>query len=96
MGTDAIVKFSPENLKVTGFDLDRARVMYQSLLDGTPDVILAFGPVSAQAITGRPEYAKPTILFGAVNRDIVTIDETLRSSGISNFTYVVTSHSYLS
>jgi len=94
VGVDATVRFSSEDLRETDFDLVRARAMYQSLLDGTPDVILAFGPISAQAVTGQPEYPKPTILFGTINRDVIVIDEDRTSSGINNFTYVVTSQSY--
>ncbi len=96
VGTDATIRFSVENLLQTDYDLGRAQAMYQALLDGTPDVILAFGPVSAQAVASRSDYPKPTILFGAVNRDLVAFDEERTGSGISNFTYVVTSQSYAS
>ena len=37
---------------------------------------------------------KPTLLFGAVNLDLIEIDEDLETSGIDNFNYLITSQSY--
>ncbi len=94
VGADATIELSKENVRDVAFDPVRARAMYQSLIEGPPDLILAFGPISAQAVIGHPEYPKPTILFGGVNRQMISLDGDRVSSGIHNFTYVVTSRSF--
>ncbi len=45
-------------------------------------------------MSGRSSYPKPTILFGAVNRDLVDVDLEKATSGIHNFTYLIESESY--
>lgn len=94
VGTDAVVRYSAADLRENGFDLDRARSQYQELIDDEVDLVLAIGPVTSQAISELGTYPTPTIVFGALNLDRVAIDATSESSGIDNFTYVVTSQSY--
>ena len=94
VGSAAVVEFSPQNAVESLFDATRADELYARLVEGSVDVILAFGPVAAEAVAGRPEYPKPTILFGALNREVVDIDPSRETSGIPNFTYLTTSSSY--
>ena len=95
VGADGIVSLSPENMRVTDREAAEAGAIYEDLLDGPVDVILAFGPASAEAMSARDGYPKPTILFGAINQDLVPIDESRVTSGIDNFTYVVDARSYI-
>jgi len=94
VGSAAVVRFSPENTVESQFNAARAEELYGRLVAGDVDVILAFGPVAAEAVAGRPEYPKPTILFGALNQDVVDVGPSRETSGIPNFTYVTTSNSY--
>ena len=94
VGEDAVVSFSERDLASSEYDLDAARTEYQLLLDGPADVILAFGPVVNEAVWDRETYPKPTILFGAMNQDLIPVGGVQPISGIDNFTYVLTSQSY--
>lgn len=93
VGQDATVVFG-EVLR-NGFNLQRAQLNYETLInDTTTDIILAFGTLNNLVITNQTIHKKPTILFGAVNGDLVTIDPNKQSSEIDNFTYLITSQSY--
>ena len=94
VGNDATIKISPQGILVNNFDSDTARKQYADLLKGEVDIILAFGPTNNDVIVKQSNYPKPTILFGAVNTDIVPIDSGKTVSGIKNFTYILLSSSY--
>ncbi|WP_190808751.1 TolC family protein [Flagellimonas sp. S3867] len=94
VGEDADIQFPQENILVNDFDLMKARQNYDQLLNNDTDIILAFGIVNNQIISPIKVHEKPTILFGAVNRDLHDLDLTNTSSGIENFTYLVESESY--
>ena len=94
VGEDADVYFPPQNVLVNDFDLSKAEENYQQLLENNTDIILAFGVVNNVVISNQSNYPKPTILFGAVNRDLVNVDLEKATSGIDNFTYLIESESY--
>lgn len=94
VGEDAEVRFPPQSVRANEFDQATAEAHYEALLQGSTDIILAFGPVNSQVITAQEIHEKPTILFGAVDRDVIQLDDTRATSGIDNFTYLVAQQSY--
>ncbi len=94
VGQDAEISFPPELILSNNFNLATAEQQYQTLLDNDTDIILAFGVVNNAIIEKQTVHKKPTILFGAVNRDVIGIDLSKASSGIENFTYLVESESF--
>lgn len=94
VGEDAVIHFSDEYRLSNDLNLEKAEVNYQTLLNAEVDIILAFGVINNTIITKKKVFPKPTILFGAVNEDLLTFDQEKQSSGITNFTYLVASRSY--
>lgn len=94
VGAQATIRMVEENVRPNGFDQARAEEIYQSMVDGEIDLILAFGPVTASVVSGRASYPKPTVLFGGVNRDLLELPETGATSGVPNFTYMISAESY--
>ncbi len=94
LGPDVVVLLSPENVLVSEFDPATAQATYQAHLDSEVDIILAIGLVVGQVVSRELEFPKPTIVFGALNVDLIDLPDDRPTSGIDNFTYVVTSHSY--
>jgi outer membrane protein TolC len=94
VGSDANIVFSKQGILANNFDIKLARRQYQELQKSSVDIILAFGPINNEVIVNQKSYPKPTILFGAVNTDVVDIDAAKRVSGIRNFTYILLSNSY--
>ncbi len=94
VGEDATISFSESNILVNNYNLKKAEEDYNKLINNETDIILAFGIVNNEIVSKQTVYKKPTILFGAVNRDFSTIDFTKATSGINNFTYLVESESY--
>ncbi len=94
VGNDASVTIRSQDIKVNAFDGDLAAQHYRDLLKSNVDVILAFGPVNNALITSQKRFPKPTILFGAVNSDLLEPTQGAQGSGIKNFTYIVTPISY--
>ena len=94
VGEDANIDFSAQNLLVNDFDFDQANTNYQQLLSNETDIILAFGTVNGSVLTEQTSYKKPTLLFGAVNRDFVDLKEIDKTSGVNNFSYLITSQSF--
>ena len=94
VGNDAEIVYGEKNLLVNNFDAELAEQQYQALVAGNVDIILAFGPVNNQVISNLTKHAKPTILFGAINTDVNGIDYQKQSSGINNYSYVITPSSY--
>ncbi len=93
VGADAVVRFNRANILEHSFDVTVAEAQYQQLVDSSVDLVLAFGPVTARAVGGRETFPIPTILFGAVHNDALNFPTDRTTSGIDNFTYVVTSQS---
>lgn len=94
VGEDAIINFPKQNMLVNNYDLQKARENYNTLLQNETDIILAFGVINNVIISKQTSHDKPTILFGAVNKDISGIDMSKKTSGIRNFTYLIDSKSY--
>jgi len=94
VGEDAIIRFSDEHLLTNELNLVKAEANYQELLTSEVDIILAFGLINNAIITKQKVFPKPTILFGAVNEDFLTIDKENQTTGIPNLTYLVTSRSH--
>ena len=94
VGNDASINISTDNIKVNNFDIELARKHYHEMLKSNADIILAFGPVNNELLVQQQKHSKPTILFGAVNTDVITLDASRKVSGVHNFTYILTSLSY--
>ncbi|MCE2613263.1 TolC family protein [Flavobacteriaceae bacterium D16] len=94
VGEDAEVRFPREFLLANELNMERAEINYNQLLTSDIDIILAFGPINNVVIAKQEEYPKPTILFGAVNEDFLSIETTNETSGIPNFTYLIVNRSY--
>ncbi|MBT8181039.1 MAG: TolC family protein, partial [Eudoraea sp.] len=94
VGEDAIIRFSNEYILSNDLNLVKAEANYQSLVTSEVDIILAFGLMNNSVINKQTTFPKPTILFGAVNEDFIAIEKENQSSGIPNFTYLVTSRSH--
>lgn len=95
VGQDAIITFPTNSLLVNNYNLEKATQNYNTLLNNATDIILAFGVVNSKIIEAQTTYKKPTILFGAINKDFNSIDVTKVTSGVKNFTYLINSQSYL-
>lgn len=94
VGEDATIRFPESSVLVNNFDATQAAANYQTLLANDTDLIIAFGPTNNLIISSQTTHAKPTILFGAVNQDVVQLDTTQTTSGIDNFTYLISWQSY--
>jgi len=94
VGEDATISFSDDNVLVNDFSLERATANYNTLLNGDTDIILAFGLVNNTVISKLRTFEKPTILFGAINKDFDFIDTNKTTSVTSNFTYIILPQSY--
>lgn len=94
VGEDAVIIFQDDYVLVNNFNLKKAEENYKQLLSNDTDIILAFGPINSQIISRLTVHQKPTILFGAVNRDLNAIDINKETSGVENFTYLLESESY--
>ena len=94
VGEDATIQFSNENVFSNELNLARAETNYQALVNSEVDIILAFGVINNAVITKKTTFPKPTILFGAVNEDFLSIEKENQTSGIENLTYLIASKSY--
>ena len=94
VGEDANIVFPDYGLLVNNFSLETARSNYNQLMQNDIDIILAFGVLNNEIISPLTVHEKPTILFGAVNRDVQQLDLSKTTSGIENFTYLIESESY--
>lgn len=92
VGEDALISF--RTVLENNLNIATARKNYQTLLNDETDIILAFGTINNIVITELKVHEKPTILFGAINSDLIDIDKNKESSGINNFTYLISSQSY--
>ncbi|MEL6918417.1 MAG: hypothetical protein AAFO99_11880, partial [Bacteroidota bacterium] len=87
VGEDANVSFPDEHILINGYDLETARNNYLTLEQNSSDIILALGPINNEVVGNIEVFKKPTILFGAVNSDLIDFDFERKVSGIENFTY---------
>jgi outer membrane protein TolC len=94
VGEDAIITFPVESRLSNDFNLENARIHYETLINNDTDLIIAFGPINNTVISGQTTHLKPTILFGAVNKDFGYIEDNRQTSGIPNFSYMVASGSF--
>lgn len=94
VGEDAIIRYPEGSLLSNDFNLEKAAANYEALVQSEVDIILAFGIINNKYIATKTTFSKPTILFGAVNKDFVKIEDDNQTSGIANFTYLIASRSY--
>lgn len=94
VGEDAIINFSESTVLVNSYNLQKAERNYNALISGNTDIILAFGVINNEIVNKQSIHKKPTILFGAINRDFSKIDFTKTASGVNNFTYLIESESF--
>tara|TARA_R110000787_G_scaffold13816_2_gene42968 strand:- start:7578 stop:9890 length:2313 start_codon:yes stop_codon:yes gene_type:complete len=94
VGEDASIRFSEANLLVNNYNLEKASVNYNTLLNSNTDIILAFGLINNVVISKLKTHQKHTILFGAINEDFNYFELEKGASGISNFTYLITPQSF--
>ena len=94
VGEDANIVFTPFDDNSNNFNIGKIRANYQSLINDDTDILLAFGAISNKIITEQSLHKKPTILFGAVNIDIIDIENRNNTSGINNLNYLIASQSY--
>ena len=94
VGEDAIIEYAPENVLINQYNLEKASLNYQTLLNNDTDIIIAFGLVNNQLISNLSDHKKPTILFGAVNNDFDHFTDNNTTSGIFNFTYLIAPQSF--
>ena len=94
VGEDAEIRFPDEFLLTNDFSITKAQANYESLVNSEADIILAFGVINGKILTERKEFSKPTILFGGVNEEFLTVDREKNTSKISNYTYLIAPKSY--
>lgn len=95
VGEDAIMNFPTNSYLINNYSLESARNNYNQLLnDDNVDIILAFGAVNNLVVKNQQNYSKPTFLFGALNIDLVDVDQTKQTSGVENFTYLIQTVSF--
>jgi outer membrane protein len=93
VGEDALVKFPETSRLVNYFDSNIALNHYDKLAnDPAVDIIIAFGIVNNKVITKITNYVKPTILFGALSKEL--IDKEVFSLKKKNLTPIWSSLSY--
>lgn len=92
VGEDATVVF--KKALENNFKKDIAKLNYQSLVTGDTDIILSFGLVNNLVLYQEIFFPKPTIVFGAVNRDFIDLPEAQRTSNKDNITYLIAPLSY--
>lgn len=95
VGEDAIISFSDTNILVNNYSVTKASSNYNTLLNNNTDIIIAFGVINNEVISKLKTHQKPTILFGVINNDFGYIKSDQQTSGIPNFTYLLTSQSFI-
>lgn len=95
VGEDAVIRFDPAGPRGSNYDAEVARRHYRDLVrDEGIDLILGFGAAIHTVLLEQESFPKPTILFGALNSDIAGLPTSDETSGIPNFTYLLTAASY--
>lgn len=95
VGEDAVIEFPEEFFLPNNLNLEQANLNYSRLLESDADLIIAFGLVNNAVMIGQDSFPKPTILFGDINNDFLNIDKEAQTTGIENFTFLITSSSYI-
>ena len=96
VGVRAVVDFDPTASQIVGFDADRTRQAYDALVGGGADVVLAFGTGVGAVLPERDAFPVPTILFGTFISDASQLPSVGETSGVPNFTFLVTVRSWQS
>ncbi|MBT8395246.1 MAG: TolC family protein, partial [Bacteroidia bacterium] len=91
VGEDAIIEFPVNSKLVNDFDLKRARINYNALVNNDTDIIIAFGIINNTVISQDGAFPKPTIVFGALSEELIS---DMPIAGIKNYTLLTTSQSY--
>lgn len=94
VGEDANIHFLEKNILANEFNFELAELNYKKILENETDIILVFGIINNQFISQIESFIKPTIVFGAVNSDLLNVDLTNKTSGIKNLAYLVEKESY--
>ncbi|WP_299886869.1 TolC family protein [uncultured Lacinutrix sp.] len=92
VGQDKVVEFIKP--LQNNYNIEIAKANYQSLVNGSADIILSFGVVDNIALYQQKTYAKPTIVFGSVNSDFINLPPEQKTSQVNNITYIITPLSY--
>ena len=94
VGEDANIKYPQASTLVNAYNFETATENYKRLINNETDIIIAFGAINNKVISYLKTHKKPTILFGAINKDLNILDLEKKTSGITNFTYLIESQSY--
>ena len=94
VGEDANIKYPQASTLVNAYNFETATENYKRLINNETDIIIAFGAINNKVISRLKTHKKPTILFGAINKDLNVFDLEKKTSGITNFTYLIESQSY--
>lgn len=91
VGEDATIHFKPSHLLINDYSYEKAVEQYNSL-QADVDVIIALGFYNNLALRDMKEYPIPTITVGLMAREFTNLKTDRKTSGISNFSYLVQSH----
>ena len=91
-GSEANIIF--KGILQNNFDLDEANSNYQDLVESNTDIILSFGTVNSLMLIQKDKFSKPTIVFGALSTDLLEFNDTQKTSGINNLTFIISPFSY--
>jgi hypothetical protein len=91
-GSEANIIF--KGILQNNFDLDEANSNYQNLVESNTDIILSFGTVNSLMLIQKDKFPKPTIVFGALSTDLLEFNDTQKTSGINNITFIISPFSY--
>ena len=91
-GSEANIIF--KGILQNNFDLDEANSNYQDLVESNTDIILSFGTVNSLMLIQKDKFSKPTIVFGALSTDLLEFNDTQKTSGINNITFIISPFSY--
>lgn len=94
VGEDALIRFSEKYTLNNNYDLALAELNYQQLVAGEVDLILAFGGINHEYISTLSVHRKPTVLFGALSKEVLGMDFPKGKTGIHNFYSLMQSESY--
>jgi outer membrane protein TolC len=92
VGEDAILEFPENKILVNNFDTSTALKNYNVLQNSDIDIIIAFGIVNNAVISKLKTYAKPTIVFGALSKELATQQNS--EFNPKNYISITTSQSY--
>lgn len=93
VGEDANLSFPASLVKVNNLDLGLAGDQYRELKTSDADLILSFGTLNNEVLLEESDFPKPVISFAGVNAPSLRFPLQGGSSGVPNFSYLVTSQS---